>query len=515
VNPGNSKQIIAAYNDYRRGDSTCGVSYSRDGGRSWADTTVPNGFVRGTAFGGAARQYFEGAGDPSVAWDTRGNSYLACLEFQRGTPTTPNPDLSSAFYLYRSTGNGGASFNFTGRPIAEHNDTAGAGDFMLDKPLMTVDNHTRSPFRDRIYVTWTTFAADGTAYIFGASSNDYGEHFSAPVLVSGDAATCGDARGVPTPHGRCNNNQFSQPVTAPDGTLYVVWANYNAANSGSDNHFQILAAKSTNGGAGFAAPVKVGDFYELPDCATYQNGNGAGTSCVPEKGATTNSIFRATNLPYAAVDPAHSNRLAVTYGSYINRNSNESKGCTPAGFAPPLGPLYTGVKNGGCNNDIIVSTSNNAGTSFTGTATNVRAMPVVTDGAKQASTDQFWQGTAYSPRGTLVVAYYDRQYGDDEATGSSDITLSARGKHDRVTTSSMPPPTEFAGGFYGDYIQVDATATTAYPVWMDTRADALFLCPGTGQPGVPPELCTAPASAPQTLTTSNDQDVFTSAVRIG
>ena len=33
--------------------------------------------------------------------------------------------------------------------------------------------------------------------------------------------------GVPTPQGRCNANQFSQPFTGPDGALYVAWANYN------------------------------------------------------------------------------------------------------------------------------------------------------------------------------------------------------------------------------------------------------------------------------------------------
>src|SRR3954447_14127048 len=66
VNPNNPKQIIATYNDYRRGDGTCGVTYSRDGGRTWADTTAPNGFVRGAAVGGKPREYFQSGGDTSV-----------------------------------------------------------------------------------------------------------------------------------------------------------------------------------------------------------------------------------------------------------------------------------------------------------------------------------------------------------------------------------------------------------------------------------------------------------------
>lgn len=510
VNPRNPRQLVASYNDYRRGDGTCGVSYSRDGGRRWADTTTPNGFVRGTAYNGTAREYMQGSGDTAVAFDSRGNLYLLCMQFKRGTAVTTDPDQSSGFYVYRSTGTGGASFNFPGRPVTEHDDTAGTGDFLLDKPLMTVDPNASSPYRDRVYVSWTTYDSDGTAYIYMAHSSDFGEHFSAPVLVSSDSSLCGDAMGVPTPRGRCNSNQFSQPVVAPDGTVHVVWANYNTENSGSDNRFQILAARSSDGGATFTSPVKAGDFYDLPDCDTYQ-GEGAnpGRNCVVEKGASKNSIFRAANYPYAAVDPGDSKRVVVTYGSYINRNSNEKKNCTPAGFTTGLGSLYTGVKDGGCNNDIVVSTSANGGASFDGTKTDVRKMPVVSTG-RQATTDQYWQGMTYSPSGRLVVAYYDRQYGADNTTGASDISVTAGRRATRATSSSMPAPTQFNGQFYGDYMQVAATRTTAYPVWADTRNAELFPCPGGG----PPSVCTGPPPGPQTVARANDEDIFVAAVPI-
>ncbi len=69
VDPNNADHLVGSYNDYRRGDGTCGVSYSLDGGKSWADATTPNGFTRGTAFGGAPREYWQASGDTSVAWD--------------------------------------------------------------------------------------------------------------------------------------------------------------------------------------------------------------------------------------------------------------------------------------------------------------------------------------------------------------------------------------------------------------------------------------------------------------
>src|SRR6185295_2131406 len=138
--------------------------------------------------------------------------------------------------------------------------------------LLTVDNHPGSRFADRVYMTWTTFAADGTGYIYSAHSADYGETFSAPVLVSTTSTLCDNTLGLPSPAGTCNQNQDSQPFTAPDGTLYVAFNNFNSAVSGTENRGQVLLAKSTDGGQTFAAPVRVGFYYELPDCATYQNG---------------------------------------------------------------------------------------------------------------------------------------------------------------------------------------------------------------------------------------------------
>ena len=99
---------------------------------------MPNGFTRGTAFGDVARQYWQASGDPSVAWDTKGNAYYECQVFMRGPGTTNNPDVSSAVYVFRSTGDAGASWNFPGRPAIETVDTTGT--MLHDKPYMTVDN---------------------------------------------------------------------------------------------------------------------------------------------------------------------------------------------------------------------------------------------------------------------------------------------------------------------------------------------------------------------------------------
>jgi hypothetical protein len=519
IDPMNPQHILASQNDYRRGDGNCYGAYSLDNGRSWNDTTIPMSFTRGTAFG-AARQYWQAGGDTSVAWDTKGNAYLSCQVFNRGFPTSPNPDQSSAFYVFRSTGNFGASWNFPGRPVTEYSDVTGIGAVLEDKQLLTVDNHAGSPFQDRVYVTWTEFAADGSAYIWESFSKDYGEHFSARHLVSGNSSLCTLTYGVGTPQGSCNENQFSQPFTGSDGALYVVFDNYNNTPKGADNRNQVLLAKSVDGGATFAAPVKVSDYYDLPDCLAYQ-GKDAGRACVPEKSGSTDSVFRATNYPSAKVNPTDPSQVVVTLGSYINRHSKESNGCVPAGISAATGNnLYTGVKTpGACNNDILISISEDGGATFTGTTADPRTEAVVTTGSRQATTDQFWQWADFTKDGTLAVSNYDRQYGSDETNGYSDVSLSTSGNLEefgtkRVTSGSMPPPTQFGGLFYGDYSGL-AAWTDAHPLWADTRDPELFLCPGTGTPTAAPQVCTANHLAGfSTNLVANDQNIYTASVAV-
>lgn len=511
--PFHPQHLVAGYNDYRRGDGNCYSFYSIDGGRNWVDSTIPMSFTRGSAFG-ASRQYWQAGGDTAVAWDTRGNAYFQCQVFQRGQPTSPNPDQSSAVYIFRSTGNNGASWNFPGRPVIESALVSGASSSPFeDKPYTTVDNHMASPFRDRVYVTYTEFAANGTANIFESYSADFGQTFSPRVLVSAGSALCPGSVG---PTGNCDANQDSQPFTGQDGALYVVFNNFNNAVSGTDNRNQVLLAKSTDGGTTFSAPTKVADFYDLPDCATYQGGKDPGRACVPEKGPGANSYFRASNYPSGAVNPTKAGQVIVTFGSYINVHSNETNGCTPAGFSPTDGQnLFTGVKDGGCNNDILLSVSNNGGQAFTGTTTDPRDLTSVTQAHGQATTDQFWQWASFTTNGRLAVSYYDRQYGSDETTGYSDVSLS--GSADlanfgvaRVTGASMPPPTEFSGQFFGDYSGLTAV-DDAHPIWMDTRNPDLFLCPGTGTTTTPPATCQASAG---NASIANDQDIFTRGVNV-
>jgi hypothetical protein len=242
-------------------------------------------------------------------------------------------------------------------------------------------------------VTWTLYAPDGTAYIYEAYSSNYAETFSTPVLVSSDIPSCVFTYGAATTSGKCNQNSFAQPFTGQDGNLYVVWANYNTATanpaSTGDNHYQMLLAKSTNGGQSFSTPVVVSNFYELPDCLTHQNSD-PGRVCVPEKAVDQFDVPRC-ELPIGRGQPeepvADRRDARVLHQQGLHR-----PGCTPTGWNPTtLQALYNGVKTGTCNNDILVSVSNDGGATFTGTTANPRTEQTANPDPNQAKSDQFWQ----------------------------------------------------------------------------------------------------------------------------
>src|SRR5437588_1629856 len=148
--PNQPNHLIASYNDYRRGDGACGVSYSLDKGRTWNETTVPNGFTRNPVARPQLppapvfpREYWQASGDTSVAWDSKGNAYLSCQMFKRGPATAGDVDRASGFFVFRSTQNNGASFNFPGRSVFE---TGFQRSFLPleDKQFMAVANNSNA-----------------------------------------------------------------------------------------------------------------------------------------------------------------------------------------------------------------------------------------------------------------------------------------------------------------------------------------------------------------------------------
>ncbi len=279
VNPTDPNNVLFGQNDYRNGDGSCGFDYSLDGGKELGDGLLPESF---TAPGFLApRHYWDASGDPVVAFDSSGYAYYACLQFNRGVTSDLGGDHSGLF-VYRSA-NGGASWTFPGDPVVVDD---GLGDVGLnDKEWMTVDTSSSSPFQDRVYVTWSRYSADFSAAVISEShSADHGVTWSEPQEISGFDADLCPVNFSGAPAGTCDANQFSNVFTAPGGDVYVTFQNFNNAPSRTtgDNHNQVLIVKSTDGGETWSSPVKVADFYDLPDCFTY-TGQDAFRACVPDR----------------------------------------------------------------------------------------------------------------------------------------------------------------------------------------------------------------------------------------
>jgi hypothetical protein len=276
VNPNNPDQIVAGANDYvsrtwsctisgtpcsALGDAYSGSYFSNDGGQTWCCTSSDPQHL-GTLIPGVNHLTggpYDAGGDPAVAWDSQGRVFYAGLGFDR--TSAPN-----TVTVNRGTFDG--SGNLTWSAPTFINPTTSPST-LNDKEWIAIDDNASSPFRDRIYVTWTRFLfnAHTGAYtqspIFFASSSDGGATFTTPKSIAGDVLY----------------SQGSRPVVGPDGSLYVFW-------DGARRHDELdstWVAKSTDGGATWDKPIRIAPLDETEPLA--------------------NTLFRVNSFPAAAAAP--------------------------------------------------------------------------------------------------------------------------------------------------------------------------------------------------------------------
>ena len=311
-------------NDYRRGDGNCyAYVLRRRRPHAGTDSTPPMGFTRGDRFGGVARQYWQAGGDTSVAWDTKGNAYLSCQMFNRGERRVATTRTSRA----RSTSSArpaSAARRGTSRPARSPSSTTRRrpATALLDKQYMTVDDHGQ-PVPGPHLRDVDAVRRRRHGYIYEAYSRDYGESFSAPKLVSTDSALCSNdarhrrrrrARATrtssrsrspgPTARSTSSGTTTTSPACGPArvrrGRRRRRGDPTRRAAGRLDNRAQVLLAKSTDGGNTFSPPVKVADYYDLPDCATYQARQDPGVRLRPGEGRDGQLDLPRRQLPVGA-----------------------------------------------------------------------------------------------------------------------------------------------------------------------------------------------------------------------
>jgi hypothetical protein len=257
VDPNNPRRLVAAANDYvtrtwaccingtpcsQLGDGYSGTYYSNDGGQTWCCASASDGSDLGTLIPGVthlAGGPYDAGGDPSVAFDSQGHVYYAGLGFDRTAP--PNT-------VAVNRGTFDTEGKLTWGPPTFINPTTSPS-VMNDKEWIGVDWHASSPFRDRVYVSWTRFVfkANTGAYVQSpisfVYSKDGGQTFSSPQNISG-AALYG---------------QGSRVVVGYDGTVYVFWEGSTRLAELSS----IYMVKSTDGGVTFSKPVAVAPLVDI------------------------------------------------------------------------------------------------------------------------------------------------------------------------------------------------------------------------------------------------------------
>ena len=125
-------------------------------------------------------------------------------------------------------------------------------------------------------MTWTRFDAGNHSPIYFSQSTDGGATWSDPIEISGS-----DANICPLGGGACNDDQGSNPVVGPDGTIYVSFANGNVPGNGIEQVLNVTcpASADCSNQVSWTGPTKVGDMISThPVGPPSQNGSRTGSA---------------------------------------------------------------------------------------------------------------------------------------------------------------------------------------------------------------------------------------------
>src|SRR5262245_39681304 len=350
VNPELPDRVLAAQNDSRLGYNHCGLDWTHDG-LEWGDQTPP--FWQSTLLSGNAA---DACVDPTTTWDTQGNAYAAATVLEVGS----NSKATSIVVSKSNAGIGGAFFH-SPDPTGGFQEyralplgvvwAANDPNIALDKPMIIADTGPGSPKRDHVYLTWTLYGPEhessdegpegirAVSPIYFSQSTNGGATWSLGIEINGtNTAIC---TGL-----ECFNDQGSSPTIGPDGTIYVTFANRDAA----DLTQQILFVKCPATAdctrlTSWTPPVRVSAIYGDHPTGPSNAGCPLGRQVLPPNG---DIVTESTSTP-TSVD-ANGNLFTV-WADFRNNTNASCRG--PADVAVPP-----------CDNDIFYSYSTNGGVTW-------------------------------------------------------------------------------------------------------------------------------------------------------
>ena len=351
--------------------------YSSDGGATWKQTLLP--------FTASDSNHT----DPAVDWTSDGTAWAITIAI-------PNNQIR----CYSST-DGGATWAFDGTPSGTQTTT--------DKELMWVDHSASSPHKDTIYVIWQKPAWVARRTAAG---------WQAPLKISGSETTGS------TPGADIKTNSA--------GDVFAFWP-----DTGSGNLF---VAKSTDGGASFAKPVKIAQTF------------GRFQVSVPADNGRKALIY----LSGGAYKAGGTDAVYVAWADL----SGDS-GCT-SGSGP--GADATSA----CKTRVWFSRSTDGGATWS-TPTKIND--------QSGKNDQFFPRLALDESsGDLMIVYYDtindssRVKTDLWMQSSTDGGASWSGAAQITSKSTDETSAGADGNQYGDYIGLTGYAGQFFACWTDRRS---------------------------------------------
>jgi hypothetical protein len=395
VDPEDPDHLLAGSNDYfyrfnnangtRHVIVPTGFFTSFDGGAHWVDGQIP--FSSGN-----------GAGDPSPGFvaDPRSASvnqpFALMAQLENVGPNT-GCCVSQGNVTVSRSGDGGVHWRRPVLVFKGHGASIGPANqaVFYDKEWLTVDNYESSPFYGRIYLTSSKFVngLQGSylrSPIVISHSDDGGLTWSRAKVISGSNPDCtfqSDGRNDTA----CDEDQFSYPEVASDGTVYVYFLNaQNDAKWEVANDFdeQIMVVKSTDGGVTFGDPVAAA---QLED----------GFSDTPYSALGDQTVYghqmRWASAGNISVNPLDSKDVTVVWSDRGEPNPHATEGCfdDAPGDPPNYDPCDAGP---GSDLNIYFSRSTDGGETWSG------RQPL------DESTGNGWYPWAdHTPDGTLAVAW--------------------------------------------------------------------------------------------------------------
>ncbi|HXU47067.1 MAG TPA: hypothetical protein VN783_16175 [Thermoanaerobaculia bacterium] len=383
INFKNPQRIVAAANNLD-GSGRQLQAFSSTAGATWGQTTLP--LVTGDAF----------HSDPAVDWTSDGVARSVTIGLNGSASVL-------RLRSYKST-NGGATWTFDA--------TLSGVQTATDKELMWVDHAAGSPFKDNVYVVWHN---DNPAFVARHTATGW----KSAVKVSGPESV-GTAIGADI-------------KTNAAGHVFAFWP--------TTGNRRIFVAKSSNGGASFAAPVRIASTFDSFDIGV----------------------------------PAMANRRALIYlsgGAYKTAQKNDvyaawtdlsgAAGCRAPADEPG------GNAASACKIRIWFSRSTNGGTTWS-------APSMINN--RPGKTDQFNQSLAVDEsNGRIGIVYYDT-FGDAtrrttnvwyQSSANGGATWSAPLKVTTQRTDETAGSAEL-GNQYGDYNSLSGFLGKFFPSWTDRR----------------------------------------------